>query len=198
MPCELTVTMHVCLCGSVGEMVEGKLLPQPELAILSASGLGRCLREDHSVGRGEWHSPLWNPRALQTYPGYEIPPFDELFPHSGLTRSFYSMFSSVFPCQTWSGCGIRMHPVICCWPFTLPTILFCGMETQAPSCGKRAMLRTFCHFLLTPLTPPTWRVSSWTPHFKYFTEFLKHTKTLSFFCRFRLFVRLYPHSSIYL
>lgn len=77
----------------------------------------------------------------------------------------------VFLCQTWSGCGIRMHLVICCWPFTHPTILFYGMETQAPSCGKRAMLRTSFHFLLIPLTPPTWHVSHSASCFRCFTEF---------------------------
>lgn len=52
-------SQYACvLCGSVGEMVEGKLLPQLKLTVLSASGFRRCLREDHSVGCGEWHSPL--------------------------------------------------------------------------------------------------------------------------------------------
>lgn len=61
-------------------------------------------------------------------------------------------------CQIWSGCGIRMPRVTCCWPSTLPTTLSCGMETRAPSCGRRAMLRTSSPFPLTPSTPPTWRV----------------------------------------
>lgn len=90
-----------------------------------------------------------------------------------LIHPFNSMFFSVFLCQTWSGCGIRMHLVICFWPFTLPTILFCGMETQAPSCGKRAMLKTSSHFLLTLLILPTWHVSDSAPYFKNFTEFPK-------------------------
>lgn len=93
-----------------------------------------------------------------------------------LIHPFHSMFCSVFLCQTWSGCGIRTHLVICCWLFTLPTILFCGTETQAQSCGKRAMLRTSSLFLLTLLTPPTWHVSDSAPYFKYFIEFHKHPK----------------------
>lgn len=64
----------------------------------------------------------------------------------------------LFLFQTWSGCGTRMCLVICCWPSTLPTTLFCGTEIQAPSCGRRATLRTSSPFLLTPLTPPTWHV----------------------------------------
>lgn len=93
-----------------------------------------------------------------------------------LIHPFHPMSSSVFLFQTWSGCGIRMHLVTCYWPFTLPTILFCGMETQAPSCGKRAMPRTSSHFLLTLLTPPTWHVSDSAPDFKYLTAFHKHPK----------------------
>lgn len=61
-------------------------------------------------------------------------------------------------CQIWSGCGIRMPLVTCCWRSTLPTTLSCGMETRARSCGRRAMLRTFFPFPSTPSTPPTWRV----------------------------------------
>lgn len=91
------------------------------------------------------------------------------------------MIPFVFLCQTWSGCGIRMHLVICCWPFTHPTILFFGMETQAPSCGKRAMQRTSFHFRLTPLTPPTWHVGDSASYFICFREFLKHKAHIIFF-----------------
>lgn len=47
-----------CVLCLVGEMVQGKLLPQPELSLLSAAGFRRCLGEDHSVGCGQRHCPL--------------------------------------------------------------------------------------------------------------------------------------------
>lgn len=84
------------------------------------------------------------PLAYTTLPSSSVP-------HSPLCLA-------LFLCQTWSGCGIRMHHAICCWLSTLPTTLFCGTETRAPSCGKRATLRTSSPFLLTPSTPPIWRV----------------------------------------
>ncbi len=41
-----------CVLCLVGEMVQGKLLPQPELSLLSAAGFRGRLWEDHSVGCG--------------------------------------------------------------------------------------------------------------------------------------------------
>lgn len=50
--------VDVTLLHLIGEMVEGKLLPQLELSLLSAAGFGRRLGEDHRVGCGQRHPPL--------------------------------------------------------------------------------------------------------------------------------------------
>lgn len=47
-----------CVLCLVGEMVQRKLLPQLELSLLPASGVWRCVGEDHSLGCGQWHRPL--------------------------------------------------------------------------------------------------------------------------------------------
>lgn len=62
----------ICLSFSPGEMVQGELSPQPELTVLPAAGLSWCCWEDHSVGRGERHSSLWDPGTCQTHPGWEL------------------------------------------------------------------------------------------------------------------------------
>lgn len=74
-----TARHSACVLCLVGEMVQGKLLPQLELSLLSSAGFRRCLGEDHSVGCGQRHCPLWDPGALQTYPGWEILRLDLFF-----------------------------------------------------------------------------------------------------------------------